>query len=134
MDFDHPGPGSPAAGVTPSTYRLAPRRPGLVALAAGPVRLASGAACGCPLATSSRRRAAPPHRGVAAYLAKIPAAISGQRGHDRTFHAACVLVKGFGLTVDEARPFLAEWNERCVPPWSAAELEHKLRSRRGRRG
>ena len=39
-----------------------------------------------------------------------------------------MLVKGFGLSIDEARPFLLEWNERCVPPWSTAELEHKLKS------
>lgn len=67
-------------------------------------------------------------RRIAAYLARIPPAVSGQRGHDRTFHAACVLVKGFSLTLDEARPLLREWNERCAPPWSTAELEHKLES------
>ena len=61
-----------------------------------------------------------------AYLAKIPPAIAGQRGHDRTFHAACVLIQGFSLSIDEARPLLDEWNLRCVPPWTRAELEHKL--------
>ena len=73
-------------------------------------------------------RERPARAGRRAYLARIPGAVSGQRGHDRTFHAACVLIKGFGLTVDQARPLLREWNRRCVPPWSAAELEHKLRS------
>jgi putative DNA primase/helicase len=63
----------------------------------------------------------------AAYLAKIPPAIAGHRGHHQTFHAACVLVHGFDLTIDEARPLLLEWNNGCVPPWSVAELEHKLR-------
>ncbi len=62
-----------------------------------------------------------------AYLAKIPPAVAGQRGHDRTFHAACVLIQGFDLTVDEARPLLHEWNLGCIPPWSPVELEHKLR-------
>jgi putative DNA primase/helicase len=67
-------------------------------------------------------------RRAAAYLARIPGAVSGQRGHDQTFHAACVLVKGFGLTIDEARPLLHDWNKSCAPPWNRAELEHKLKS------
>jgi putative DNA primase/helicase len=67
-------------------------------------------------------------RRAAAYLARIPGAVSGQRGHDQTFHAACVLVKGFGLTIDEARPLLHDWNKSCAPPWNSAELEHKLKS------
>lgn len=67
-------------------------------------------------------------RRIATYLSRIPPAVSGERGHDRTFHVACVLVKGFGLSIDEARPFLLEWNQRCLPPWGPKELEHKLRS------
>jgi putative DNA primase/helicase len=63
---------------------------------------------------------------AAAYLAKIPPAVAGERGHNRTFHAACILVQGFDLSVQQARPLLIQWNERCIPPWSAAELEHKL--------
>jgi putative DNA primase/helicase len=63
---------------------------------------------------------------AAAYLAKVPPAVAGERGHDRTFHAACVLVQGFDLTIDEARPLLHQWNLCCIPPWSPAELEHKL--------
>jgi hypothetical protein len=62
------------------------------------------------------------------YLEKIPPAVSGQGGHDQTFKAACALVKGFDLTVDQARPLLAEYNKRCQPEWSTAELEHKLTS------
>jgi putative DNA primase/helicase len=62
----------------------------------------------------------------AAYLAKIPPAVAGQRGHDRTFHAACVLIQGFDLTIDEARALFHQWNLGCIPPWSPAELEHKL--------
>lgn len=60
------------------------------------------------------------------YLAKIPGAVSGQRGHDRTFHAACVLVLGFELSKDDALPLMHEWNVTCVPPWSTPELEHKV--------
>ena len=60
------------------------------------------------------------------YLDKIPGAVSGERGHDATFRVACILVKGFDLTVDQARPLLAEWNARCQPPWSDSHLDHKL--------
>src|SRR5690242_14812083 len=34
-------------------------------------------------------------RRASAYLSRLPGAVSGQRGHDRTFRAACVLIKGF---------------------------------------
>jgi hypothetical protein len=60
------------------------------------------------------------------YVARIPGAISGSGGHDATFHTVCVLVLGFGLSVDDAFPLLAEWNQTCAPPWSERELRHKL--------
>jgi hypothetical protein len=60
------------------------------------------------------------------YLAMIPGAVSGQRGHDRTFHVACVLIIRFGLAVDEAYPLFAEWNQRCDPPWGEYDLRRKL--------
>lgn len=63
------------------------------------------------------------------YLARVPGAVSGQGGHNATFHAACVLVNGFGLSTSEAMPLLMEWNASCCrPPWSEAELRHKLAS------
>ena len=37
-----------------------------------------------------------------------PGPVAGERGHDRTFHAACVLIQGFDLAIDEARPLLSE--------------------------
>lgn len=61
-----------------------------------------------------------------AYVSKMPAAVSGQNGHVATFHVACVLVQGFGLTPSQAMPLLEEYNERCEPPWTERELEHKL--------
>jgi hypothetical protein len=61
-----------------------------------------------------------------AYLAKMSPAVSGEGGHNQTFAAACALVVGFGLSVEAARPLLEEYNERCEPPWSEKELEHKL--------
>lgn len=63
---------------------------------------------------------------AAAYLAKVPPAISGSGGHNQTFRAACVLVLGFGLTPDDAYPLLAEWNIGCQPQWTEKELRHKL--------
>ena len=63
-----------------------------------------------------------------AYIAKIPGAVSEQNGHNDTFHVACVLVLGFGLSVDDAFPLLAEWNQTCQPPWEEKDLLHKLQS------
>lgn len=60
------------------------------------------------------------------YLAKLPPAISGQGGHNAAFHAACVLVLGFGLHKDAAMHLLREWNQLCQPPWTERELEHKV--------
>ncbi len=60
------------------------------------------------------------------YLTKLPPAISGQHGHDRTFQAACILRRGFALSAEQAMPLLKDWNEKCQPPWSPADLEHKL--------
>jgi hypothetical protein len=60
------------------------------------------------------------------YVAKMPAAVSGQRGHDATWDVALVLVRGFELSIEEARPIMADYSARCSPPWSADELEHKL--------
>ena len=60
------------------------------------------------------------------YVAKMPAAVSGQGGHDVTIHVACILMQGFDLPRGEARQILDEFNARCEPPWSDRELEHKL--------
>lgn len=59
------------------------------------------------------------------YLAQLPPAISGCRGHDTTFMAACWLVR-FGLGNRDAMTLLREFNERCQPPWTEKELSHKL--------
>jgi hypothetical protein len=61
-----------------------------------------------------------------AYIAKIDPAVSGQHGHDQTFRVACVLVKDFGLTVDQALEAIRDWNARCQPPWTDRDLRHKL--------
>lgn len=65
---------------------------------------------------------------ASAYLAKMPAALSGQGAHSAIFDVAVALVKGFGLSSEEALPLLLQWNQHCLPPWSESELRHKLRS------
>jgi hypothetical protein len=62
-----------------------------------------------------------------AYLARIPGAVSGQGGHARTFYAACRMVLGFALpTATALRLLVEEYNPRCSPPWTEAELRHKV--------
>jgi hypothetical protein len=61
------------------------------------------------------------------YLAALPPAIAGSRGHDATFKAACALIHGFSLDVSASLPILSEWNDtHCTPRWTEAQLRHKL--------
>ncbi len=63
------------------------------------------------------------------YVASIPGAISGQDGHGATLKVALALVKGFALPERLATKVLAcQYNPRCVPRWSEAELAHKIES------
>jgi hypothetical protein len=66
-------------------------------------------------------------RRAAAYLDRIPPAISGSGGHSQTYAAATAMVHGFGLDPDAAFNLLWDrYNPRCKPPWSEKELRHKL--------
>lgn len=57
---------------------------------------------------------------------------SKKGGHDTTFRTACTLVGGFELGDADVMSCLEAYNAtKCVPPWSAAELMHKLASARG---
>jgi len=60
------------------------------------------------------------------YLTSVPPAIAGQHGDVHTFRVCCRLVRGFALDNDQALHVLSEWNTRCEPPWSPAELLDKL--------
>lgn len=60
-----------------------------------------------------------------AYIAKMPPAISGEDGSGQTFHVMCTCFR-FGLDESEVRTVGREYNARCVPPWSEAELQHKI--------
>lgn len=71
------------------------------------------------------------------YLAKLPPSISGQSGHNATFHAACVLILGFELNEADAIGLMHDYNAKCSPPWSVKDLERKVREaakQPGRRG
>jgi len=62
------------------------------------------------------------------YVEKMPAAVSGENGHGRTYHVACVLIKGFELPTSQAMEILKEYNATCDPPWTDHELQHKIDS------
>lgn len=63
---------------------------------------------------------------ITRYLERCEPAVSHQRGHNRTFSIAAKLTWGFGLSVEQALPFMVEYNRQCVPPWSEYDLHHKL--------
>lgn len=66
---------------------------------------------------------------AAAYLERMPPAIAGSGGHFATFAAAAVLTRGFAMPDGDALPLLMAWNQtHCQPPWSEADIRHKLRS------
>ena len=60
------------------------------------------------------------------YVATIPPAVEGDNGSKPTYHVAALLLEGFALDREEARAILTEYSERCLPPWSENEIEHKL--------
>lgn len=75
-----------------------------------------------PVASTDRERQIERAR---AYLAVIPGAIQGQRGSDCTFNAA-LHAASFGLSRDDCFAVMWEWNVKCEPVWSEAELWHKV--------
>jgi len=68
-----------------------------------------------------------------AYLAKLPAAVSGAGGHKATLYAACCLIR-LGLSDGDTMALLREYNRRCRPPWTEKELAHKLKDARTKAG
>jgi hypothetical protein len=60
------------------------------------------------------------------YVERMPAAISGSGGHQATWAVAQVLIRGFDLPIPDAYSILADFNQRCDPPWNERELRHKL--------
>jgi hypothetical protein len=73
----------------------------------------------------SRGRASPLKR-AAAYLEVCDPAVSGSKGHNQLFKICCKIAE-FGIEVDEAFSLIWDsYNPKCVPPWSEAEIMHKL--------
>ncbi len=61
-----------------------------------------------------------------AYLAACEPAIAGQGGHNQLWKICVKLIKGFHLDEHTALDLLTDYNATCQPPWSEAELRHKL--------
>lgn len=104
--------------------------PGLVPISALPVarvgwtreRAQKRAPIICPGLNGSERT-----RRARSYIANI-LSVSGHRGHDACYRAACKC-RDFGLNAEETLRLLLEWNEtNAMPPWSNAELLHKVDS------
>ncbi len=64
-----------------------------------------------------------------AYIAKISAVSEGER-NDTAFRVACVLVRDFALSDEDAWLCLIRWNAACSPPLEEPELRTILRSAR----
>lgn len=72
-------------------------------------------------------RSASAYERAAAYIAKMPEAISGSGGHGALWAAALVAVQGFQLSESDAMTLLiTEYNPRCSPPWREKEILHKV--------
>src|SRR5262245_56357811 len=56
------------------------------------------------------------------YVARMDAAVEGQAGDFQTWTVACVLVRDFGLSQEDALAILLEYNRRCLPPWTLPDL------------
>ena len=61
-----------------------------------------------------------------AWLRNTPGAVTGQNGHGSTFAVATALIHGFELNTADAETLFDEYNAKCLPPWNAHELAHKL--------
>ena len=71
------------------------------------------------------RVAVGPIRDVTRWIMGVPS-VQGEHGSNGCFKVACRLVDA-GFSWEEAMPWLRTWNERVPrPPWSEAELAHKL--------
>lgn len=57
-----------------------------------------------------------------------------QDSHAVVFQAACVLIQGFALTINQAMPLLAEYCQRSDKPWTEQELLHKLEGAEAKQG
>lgn len=61
------------------------------------------------------------------YTDQLPPSIAGAKGHNALLRAAVACVLGFELPDAIAYEVLVRFSNRCDPPWSREELEHKIR-------
>jgi len=122
----HPDTGVPyawAEGLDPRSVALAEIPPDLLALAARPAAVTPVPRA---LPEGLRPDVAVRVQRARAWLAKVPGAVSGEGGHDRTFYVACRVALGFDLDNATTLALLSEWNQTCLPPWAEIELRHKV--------
>jgi len=60
------------------------------------------------------------------YIDDREPAVTGEDGHTQLFKTTCALVAGFKLPLKAVWLLLLQYNARCLPPWSKAELIHKI--------
>jgi len=61
------------------------------------------------------------------YLQRVEPAIEGQGGDTHTYNVACMGVRDYGLSEPTTTLLMLEhFNPRCIPPWDADELKHKV--------
>jgi hypothetical protein len=76
-----------------------------------------------PAATADRMVSIERARG---YISKVPPAVQGEHGDDRTYCLAATLAIDFALSDEDALGLLTEWNRTCAPPWSEEALRAKI--------
>ena len=64
---------------------------------------------------------------AAEFLAAHPVAIEGRGGDAHTYATVC-RVRDFGVRRERVAELLADWNARCVPPWTVDDLAVKIRN------
>ena len=64
---------------------------------------------------------------VRRFIRRMEIAIQGQNGSTALFKVGLVCVQGFGLDEETSvQLILSEYNPLCVPPWTEAEIRHKI--------
>jgi hypothetical protein len=64
---------------------------------------------------------------IKAYLSTVDIAVEGEGGSNTTFRVACLLVNGWALKRGDAIRWMHYYSlNRCRPPWSDEEIEHKV--------
>jgi hypothetical protein len=62
------------------------------------------------------------------WLESQASAVEGEGGDPFTYQICCAVAVGHDLSADDALLALPEWNARCQPPWTTADLEQKLKN------